>query len=401
MQVARIRDAIFLVTCTLYTAGLATPGLVLLLVVAFIEVTRRAWRWISTALDRPLLALAGAALLSAVFSEWRGLSLRSFLLLVATATVSVWSTAAFAVGGTRRCLRLLAWWVAGGVATALWLAVLFDPTRLVPAALPWHASNPAGGTLAVALVIATGLLSRRRPRTRSLLLVGLPVIVAGLVATWSRGAWLSAAAGLLTQRVVGGRLDRRLALAAVVLAAGLWVIVPTRWPELWTEMQSLASLEANRNRIVIWTTVPRMIADHPVVGTGLGTFFVAYPRYRPPDAPDLEPPFAHNLFLNSAVETGVVGLLAVVALCGAGLRAGVRWVRRTPPDSEARTLATVVLSALVTLLAHQMVDGTVTLVNIAFGLLALLTLAAAGERGLIGAGEADAARTAHHAPETP
>jgi O-antigen ligase len=225
----------------------------------------------------------------------------------------------------------------------------------------------------------------------------------GLVATWSRGAWLGAGAGLLTLLVLGLRVDRRLVVAGLALVAVLGLIAPTRWPELWAEVQSLASLEANRGRIVIWTTTPRMIADHPVVGTGFGTFVTAYQRYRPPDAPDPEPPFAHNLFLNSAAEMGAVGLLAMVALCAAGLRAAARWVRRCPPGSDARTAALVVLSALVALLASQMVDGTVMSVHVGFGFFALLTLAAVGERGLREpeVAAADAARTARRARETP
>lgn len=401
MSGARIRDPIFVATCVLFTAGLATPGLALLLVVAAAEVARRVWRWVPTSLDRPLAALGGAALLSAAFSEWRMESLRLSLLLIAAMTVSVWATAAYAAGDLRRSLRLLAWWVAGGVAAGLWVAANFDPTRQVLASLPWLGSNAVGTTLAVAVVMATGLLSGRRPRTRWLLVAGLPVMVVGLVATWSRGAWLGAGAGLLTLMVLGLRVDRRLVVAALALVAVLGLIAPTRWPELWAEVQSLASLEANRGRIVIWTTTPRMIADHPVVGTGFGTFVTAYQRYRPPDAPDPEPPFAHNLFLNSAAEMGVVGLLAMVALCVAGLRAAVRWVRRCPRGSAARTVAVTVLSALVALLANQMVDGTVMSVHVGFGFFALLALAAVGERGLMEARAADAARMVPRARATP
>mgnify|MGYP000170985098 CR=1 FL=1 len=107
----------------------------------------------------------------------------------------------------------------------------------------------------------------------------------------------------------------------------------------------------------------------------------AYARYRPPDAPEPESPFAHNLVLHFLAETGVVGTAGVAAVCGAGLRAAWHWTVRSPPGSRERTAATAVLAALVTLLVTQMFDGTALSVHLGFGFFALLALAATGASG--------------------
>ena len=407
VQTERIRNAVLLATGAFYTTGYATVGLLAILATAVREVISRTWRWVPTSLDRPLVGLASAAVLSALFSEWRRDSIALSVLLALTMALSVRTVAAYAVGGTDRCLRFLMIWVAGGVAAALWVVVQSDPTGRIPATTPVLGTNGAGTTLAVAVVITMSLLGSRAPGRRWPLAAGLAVLLTGLVGTWARAAWLGAAAGVVALLAVGAQPRGRLATALILLVLmGLAAVLLPRWPELYAEVRSIGSLEANRNRIIIWSTVPKMIADYPLVGVGYGTFVFAYPRYRPPTAPELTPPFAHNLLLNAAAEMGVIGLVAIVALCTAGLASSWRWMVRSPRGSPERTVATTVLAALVALLANEMVDGTVMSVHIGFGFFALLALGAVGDRYLTAAAGPAAAgsravRTARHAQETP
>ncbi len=383
VQTERIRNAVLLATAAMYAAGYATHGLVWMLAVAVREAISKTWRWVPTSLDRPLVAFVAAAFLSALFSEWRGASVAMSVTLALTIALSVRTVAAYAVGGTDGCLRFLTIWVAGGVAAALWVVIQFDPTGQVLPGTAMLGNNGVGTTLAASAVIALSLLVSRAWGRPWLLAAAVAVLLAGLVATWSRGAWISTAAGVVTLLAVG--VDRRVRIALgllILLLVSLGAVLLPRWPELYAEVRSIGSLEANKNRIAIWQAVPKMVRDHPLVGTGFGTFASAYPRYRLPYARDLTPPFAHNLLLNAAVETGVLGLVAIVALCAAGLASSWRWVMRTPHGSPERTAAAAVLPALVTLLATQMVDGTFMYVHVSFGFFALLALGAVGDRSL-------------------
>ena len=124
--------------------------------------------------------------------------------------------------------------------------------------------------------------------------------------------------------------------------------------------------------------MPRIVAEHPWVGTGLATFQSVYDRYWQQTGGVPGAPFAHNLFLNFAAETGMLGLAALVLLLGGACVALIHWHRRVRGDPRARLVSSSVLGAFVALMAHQMVDGTVLRAHVAIGLFALLGLAAGG-----------------------
>lgn len=377
----RLRNAVLLATTAVYAAGYATNGLVLMIAVGIREAISRSWRWISTPLDRPLAAFLVAAFLSALFSDWPRQALTNSTLLLMTAVLSVRTVAAYVVGGAAQCRRFLTVWAAGGVAAALWILVQFDPTNTRLPGTGTLGSNAAGTTLALSVVIALGLLLDQTFRRRWWLAAILPVISLGLVATWARAAWVGAAAGLITLMILG--LERRARLVAAVLLfalVGAAAVELPRWRALNAEVRSIVSLEANHNRIVLWKALPRMIRDRPLLGAGFGVFGLAYPRYRLPDAPDPTPSFAHNLLLNALAETGVLGLVAVVALCATGLVSSWQWMTGSPRASSERAAAVTVVAALITVYVIQMVDSSIMYVHVAFGFFALLTLGAVGER---------------------
>ncbi len=382
MRFDRLRDLVLLLAVAAYSAGYATPGLAVLFLLALAEAATRSWRWIPTAIDAPLLALALAVVASALASQWRGLSLALALLFGLTAAVSVRSVAVYTLGGTGNVLRLLRTWAAGGAAAALWGLARSGAAGWAAATTPGVGENGLGMTLAVALTLAAALAVSGLLRGRAAGAL-IAVVLGGLVLTRSRGGWLGAAVGVVLAILLGAPRPARLRLlagTAVLALAGL--VLVARWPALGGEIRSLwdPRAEANRSRLIIWRAIPPMVADHPLLGTGYGTFVQAYPRYRLPEATELHPPFAHNLWLNFAAETGLVGLAALLVLCAVGVRAAWLWVQRSPPSSEGRGAAVAVFAALLVLLTTQMFDGSVMSVHLGFGFLALLALGPLGLR---------------------
>ena len=69
-----------------------------------------------------------------------------------------------------------------------------------------------------------------------------------------------------------------------------------------------------RFRIFTWMGAMEMWKKHPVRGTGIGSFKVVYPLYRPPEIFDIEgkhnteTDHAHNEYLEIAYDEGVIGL---------------------------------------------------------------------------------------------
>ncbi len=394
MRIERIWHAALLLTVAVYTAGLGAAGVVALLVLSLGEVLSRSWRWVRTGLDLPLAGLVLAVLGSFLASEWRAATVTLVAYFLLTVLVSVRPVAAYVRGGVDRTIRLLVIWAAGGIVAAVWGLARSYPAGFTLASTMVIGHNTLGTTVAVAAILTLSLFMSGALRRRWVWTLGLAVLFAGLIATWARAAWLGAAAGVLTLMIVGAHPRARLALA--LGCAGLILLGAAtlpRLPVLAAEIRSIASLEANRNRIFLWESVPRIVADHPFLGTGFGTFIFAYPRYRRPDAPEPNPPFAHNIFLTFAAETGLLGLAAFSGLCASALAATWRWLARSPPASPGRAAATAVLAALVTMLTNQLFDDTAVTVHSGFGLLALFAVGATGERYLL-AGDDRGARAA-------
>jgi O-antigen ligase len=94
-----------------------------------------------------------------------------------------------------------------------------------------------------------------------------------------------------------------------------------------------ASLEDPYGRAVMWKQASGVIRDYPAVGTGLGTFAVAFRRYQTTSL-DLFIDHAHNDYLEVTTDTGILGagllfipimaLLVKMILACAGARSAYR-----------------------------------------------------------------------------
>ena len=109
---------------------------------------------------------------------------------------------------------------------------------------------------------------------------------------------------------------------------------------------------------MIWESTLRMIAERPVLGYGLGTFVMEYPRFRLPEyfqrsrATNVTD-HAHNEFLEIAAEQGLLGLAATVWLWGFAFYNGLRSL---PSSGEERRWGLGILGATTVLLVHGMLD---------------------------------------------
>jgi O-antigen ligase len=99
----------------------------------------------------------------------------------------------------------------------------------------------------------------------------------------------------------------------------------------------------------------RMFKQHPLVGWGLGTFPVVYPKYRT-FATDLYVNEAHNDFVQMMVEVGIFGFLAGIALLLIVFRNGIVQIERGNFTSW-RTLAVAAsMISVVGIAVHSLFD---------------------------------------------
>lgn len=214
---------------------------------------------------------------------------------------------------------------------------------LLPASL-------AGG-LAVTLPLTVALIVMSRTRRMKALGAGLATLqLAALLWTVSLGGWaaLTISATLVLSsrwlRTPRGRmkLASGIVLGAIAVAGGLFVR-RTLLPPAGPPDRPLGYRAGN------WQVSVRILADHPLLGTGLGTFGDVFPGYRAEGMNESR--YAHCTWLQIPAEMGV----PTIPLLGLVLVAALVLVRRTRDDGPLIQAGTI---GVVAFLVHNAVDFT-------------------------------------------
>jgi tetratricopeptide (TPR) repeat protein len=187
------------------------------------------------------------------------------------------------------------------------------------------------GTMALLLAL-TVLLTQSRGGVLSLLAAGaVLLLLRGADSAWLRARiaprWLLAGGGLL---------------AAGLLAGFVWLTLPAGVPG------------SNAGRLEMLQAAVTLFREQPVTGVGVGLFGRGFREIRSPSLVQDKLASAHNLYLNTAAETGIIGVLAGLALLAAGAwRAGQQL---QAAGGGARLRRQAVLAALAGLAVHSLVD---------------------------------------------
>lgn len=199
-------------------------------------------------------------------------------------------------------------------------------------------------------VVAVALTARdTRWRLGSVAAAGVGALCLALSET--RSAWAGALAAAL---VFGGlwlfraggrrRAGRTLLLAAALVGAGLalWLLLTPldlRAP-MTARVGTLSSLGTDgswQERLTLWRGASRLAAAYPAAGIGLGRYpgaQWAWTRAGSPLSPSQRPSLseeAHDLYLQTAAETGLVGLGLYVAALASFISLGLGRLRRARP----------------------------------------------------------------------
>jgi len=377
-RLERLEHAAVLATGLLLAAGFAAAGAGLVVLVWLaLAARRRPLLWDRTPLDLPILLFVATVAFSVLVSPFPGMAAGSTALLGVLICLGYGAVVRSAARKPDFPMRMVEAMAAGTVAGAVWGIVNHRVTGMP--ADTGGGYNALGTMLVLGLPLLLALAVRRRGWGFLIFGAGAAVTAIGLVLTFARGAWLGGLAGLAVFLACVPRPTRLLLLALLLLTLAIGRFGLTgAVPALGARAESIPDLTLNRDRIAIWRAALQIFRDHPVVGTGLGTFTMVYPRYRLPE--DREPvpsrPFAHNIFLNIAAEGGVLGVLSFASVIALALWWGARWIRQSPADEGV--IAAGVVAALVGVLVHQQVDGTVMRFHIGLGMWMLLGLISAG-----------------------
>lgn len=170
--------------------------------------------------------------------------------------------------------------------------------------------------LLLPLGIAYTIVGRMKPVFRVLIGYATAMILVGIAISVSRGAWIATTLTLIGFFVVllfhrGFRLPALLALVAVTVA----VVVAAPKSAAIQQRFQIAAKEAGSKeytRYQLWLPALELWREDKWLGIGPGHFNSRFRAVRPQEI-QTEPDRAHNDYLNTLVDWGIIGLALVLA----------------------------------------------------------------------------------------
>jgi O-antigen ligase len=331
------------------------------------------WLW-QGRMRKAILAFAAIAVLSLLLSESRdaeGAARALGKLLSYTAvffSISAWAVTRDRVN---RIIQLLLWSTVLVCLFGLYQAVIDDFTafyfRLYPdmepvfaagggwlgriTSLLFHYNSLAGYLNAIVpFALATTLL-RKEPGIRRLAFICLTLSCAALYFTGSRGGMV--ALGTVFVFAVIYLVPRRktfLTFFAALLVATCLILAISAGRPGQARLQGMDDLTLE-TRLALWGAAGALFLEHPVGGAGFGTYRFALQQYLPGVRDQLD---AHNLYLQTLAEMGVIGLAVFGAMIWLFFYNAFKLIRS--PDPYFRILGFAVCGAVGATLVHGLVD---------------------------------------------
>lgn len=274
-----------------------------------------------TPFNKPFLALVGLICLSFLFSPARADGLEAITLLAAYAVIFYAARhLAASRAGQRQVVYVLI--TLATVVALLALVKRFSP-QLVPiwwqyglsgtvATGPYGNHNHLAGLLEMIIPLVFSLfLTRERRLPALLLLLYLAILlVATHILALSRGGWFSLTAALAVMFIVllkQKRFTRKKLLLSVVGGIALvflFILGGTHIVERLLTLTDEETMLDFAGRAIAWKGCLPMIAAHPILGTGPGSFAALFPTWQPPGI-TARFFYAHNDYLQYAAELGL------------------------------------------------------------------------------------------------
>jgi len=171
-------------------------------------------------------------------------------------------------------------------------------------------------------ISAAYVLSRpKRDPRNGMLWFAVLIPVVSLLLTGSRGGFVSGLGEmailcwiLIWRNPLPHRRSRvtAMGLGLVAVAAVFFWLVPTYVITKLGTIGNYVPAAGEGSRPTLWKNSLGIFREHPLVGAGMGSFVMAYPRHET-EVSDLVTEHAHNDYVEALTETGLLGGLLILA----------------------------------------------------------------------------------------
>ncbi|MDX5326533.1 MAG: O-antigen ligase family protein [Bacteroidota bacterium] len=257
-----------------------------------------------------------------------------------------------------------------------------------------------GAALAMYVPVIVGLFmikGRGVPYRVGAFVLGLILIMATIL-SYTRAAWVSLVAAFVVFILVHYRVRVLYVVMLALLGLGIlwanWGSIEEKFQantavssdDLSQHVASISNIStdaSNTERINRWKSAMRMFEERPVFGWGPGTYMFRYAPFQKPWEKTIistnagNRGNAHSEYIGPLAETGVIGLLLVLAFVTGIAITGVRTYYRMP-DRKMRIYVLVAFLGLVTYFTHGFLNNFLDMDKLAvpvFGFCAMIVSA--------------------------
>ncbi len=337
----------------------------------------------------PFLASLAYGVFSFIHAPYHWSSTDFFLRRIFYMTVPLIVIREFDERAIRRLVRflILSAWISAGYGLLQWVDIYFFPPGIGKGIDPFiwrHAfsarvfstyGNP--NFLADFLVLMLPIIFSQFLKSRELkLLVLMGIHLFVIYGTQTKGAWIALAiTGILYVGTYLFFFDRQTLLQYWRrIVCGMAAVFAAALVAVWIKLQG--SFTSVNFRLFTWEATWEMIMTQPLIGTGLGSFWVIYPAFRRPPIfhiegkHNTETDHAENEFLEVLFDEGILGfgifLWLMLSTWAVAYRALSNWTRGLIAGQRAPPRAYELLGFLVAfqgMLAHNFFDVSLRFVS--------------------------------------
>lgn len=243
---------------------------------------------------------------------------------------------------------------------------------------PFENRNVLASFLVFVMPVSAGFLFEKISKKLKIM-IGLVMIITliALIYTRTRGAWVGfmgamaffAGAKLIAEggmkKIFNNVFSKKslIIIFLMVICLGLLIRYDYRKGGSFTKkFLSIADLKdpATMHRFVMWRTGIDIIKEHPLLGTGMGTFEKIHPKYqskylRTEKYGRFEglSRFIHNDYLEITANTGILGLGTFLWLIVTLYWTGLKRLKQISESKYSPNLLIIILSSLTAVLIHS------------------------------------------------
>jgi len=221
----------------------------------------------------------------------------------------------------------------------------------------WNNPNIYGMLMGAGVVLAIGLLATnsklkiKNSKLGWVLFIAAGMMGAGLIFSYSRGAWVGTAVGLLYLAKVYGKFKwRSLKLflfsgfCFLLLIFGVWFFWNTPQTAPWCFQRLDFSRGSVQHRVAAWRGAFQMMRDHPL-GVGWNKAVEMYEKnYSPPEGGAAA--ITMNSYLMLGTQLGIPALVCFLAYAGLALKGDRSWKLGVGKNAECGTRSVECISEL-------------------------------------------------------